>query len=202
MLVINVGGTTSLYVEGHSPAVIQKCVDVLQTGDFAGPIFTAAGLPGTFTLESARLDSAHAPDITFSFRWNMNPSKNGTPGLIVGEGKKPGFGTHGTLGKADVHNTLVAAGPDIRVGFRDALPTGNIDVAPTLMHLLGITPPEKRDGRVLREALAAVDWDAPKPETKRIEAQRTIGTVTWKQYIQTTTLGDWTYFDEGNAETR
>ena len=28
----------------------------------------------------------------------------------------------------DVHNTLVAEGPDFKAGFTDTLPTGNVDV--------------------------------------------------------------------------
>jgi arylsulfatase A-like enzyme len=202
VLVVNVGGTTSLYVTGHDPAVLQQCVDLLQTRSFAGPIFTKAGLPGTFSLESARLDSPHAPDITFSFRWNSQPNKYGAPGLIVGEAKRAGGGTHGTLGKSDVHNTLVAAGPDFHAGFRNSLPTGNIDVAPTILHLLGITPPEPRDGRVLAEALVGAAASNAQPETKRLEAERTIGPVTWRQYLQTTTFAGSTYFDEGNAFTK
>ncbi len=199
VLVVNIGGTTSLYITGHSPAVLQKCVDLLQASEFAGPIFTAAGLPGTFTFQTARLDSDHSPDLTFSFRWIKGDNKHGTPGLIWGEAKRAGGGTHGTLGPTDVHNTLVAAGPDLRPGFRNTLPTGNIDVAPTLLHLLGINPPDQRDGRILTEAIVGLDAPLAKPITQRIEAQRTIGTTNWKQYIQTTTLDHSVYFDHGNA---
>jgi hypothetical protein len=49
---------------------------------------------------------------------------------------------------------------------------------------------------VLQEALAAVDWQAPQPETKTVEA-RAKG---WRQYLKITTFADHTYLDEGNAQ--
>jgi hypothetical protein len=48
---------------------------------------------------------------------------------------------------------LVAAGPDIKRGVRSRVPTGNVDLAPTVLHLLGIEPPPDMSGRVLHELL-------------------------------------------------
>lgn len=201
VLIANVGGATSLYAIGKDPALIQKVVDVLQASDFAGPIFTRAGLPGTFPLSLPHLDSDEAADVVFSFRWRDGKNKHGAPGLIFGEGKRPGFGTHGTLGRSDVHNTLLAAGPDIRAGFRNETPTGNIDVAPTILHLLGLDDKAECNGRILTEAL--IDNGAPlgTPITERLEAKRQLPYgKTWIQYLQLTKFGGKTYFDEGNAE--
>jgi arylsulfatase A-like enzyme len=145
------------------------------------------------------MDTDGAPDIVFSFRWHEGNNAHGAPGLIVGEGKRPGGGTHGTMSKYDIHNMLIAAGPDIRAGFRDELPTGNIDVVPTILALLGLSSPGGCDGRVLYEALNGVDYHAPQPETRRKEVTNELPAGKWTQYIQTTTLGDKTYFDEGNA---
>jgi arylsulfatase A-like enzyme len=199
ILLASVGGSTSIYVIGSDPKIIARLVEALQTSGIAGPIFTRDGLPGTFTFRDARIDTETPPDIVFSFRWGDLKNQYGAPGLIVGEAKRPGGGTHGTLSRYDIHNTLVAAGPDIRVGFRDELPTGNIDVAPTTLAILGLAQPGGCDGRVLYEALNGVDYDAPKPETKRMEAMRRFPGGTWTQFIQTTTFGDKIYFDEGNA---
>jgi hypothetical protein len=59
---------------------------------------------------------------------------------------------HGSFSPIDVHNTLIAAGPDFKAGFQDMYPTGNVDVAPTAAHLLGLSLPQA-DGRPLKEAL-------------------------------------------------
>ena len=195
VLLITVGGSAQLYVPGHDPALVQRLTTFLQSTDFAGPIFTRQALPGTFALSAARLDSPDSPDILFSFRWSDGKSDNGTAGLLTADARRPGFGTHASLSRYDIRNTLVAAGPDIRAAFRDTLPTSNVDLAPTILRILGLPGGEKMDGRVLLEALAAVDYDAPTPETKTIEA--TAGT--WRQWLKITTLGQHTYLDEGNA---
>ncbi len=199
VLLVNNGGSTGIHVIGKSPDLTTRLVGLLQQSEFAGPIFTRDALPGTFSLRDGRMDSADAPDIVFPFRSFAGRNQNDAPGLIFGETKRPGYGTHGTLGRTDIHNTLVAAGPDIRAGFRDEFPTGNIDVAPTILHLLGLKSPAALDGRILTEALAGVEWDAPKPAIKRLEATREIGSATWRQWIQTTTFAGGVYFDEGSA---
>jgi arylsulfatase A-like enzyme len=198
-LVINVGGSTSIYVIGSSRATVQKVVDVIQNADFAGPIFTREGLPGTFPLSHGRFDTAAAPDIVFPFRAIPGLNKYGVSGLIYGEARRPGGGTHGTLGKADINNTLVAAGPDIRAGFRSELPSGNIDVAPTILHLLGLPPPTPLDGRVLHEALQG-DQPVPQPAAIQwLKAERKLADKTWRQWIQTSTYAGAVYFDQGDA---
>src|SRR5262249_3400044 len=63
-------------------------------------------------------------------------------------------GDHGTPGRANVRNTLIAAGPHFKSGLRSNIPSGNVDVAPTIAHLLGFELPGA-DGRVLHEALQA-----------------------------------------------
>jgi len=194
---VSVGGATGLYVIGHDAPTIGKLVDLLEQSDFAGPIFTRHALLGTFALSTAHIDSPAAADIVFSFRWSSGTNAQGSPGLIVAEGKT-GAGMHGALSKFDIHNTLVAGGPDIRAGYRDAFPTGNIDVAPTILYLLHLASPDAVDGRVLTEALAGAPDPAEKPMTERVEAARN----DWHQYLQTTSFAGKTYIDEGNAGTK
>ena len=47
---------------------------------------------------------------------------------------------------------LVVAGPGVRKGKRFPY-AEQIDIVPTLCHLMGVTPPENADGRILAEAL-------------------------------------------------
>ncbi len=202
ILMVNLGGSESLYVQGHDRALIQRLVDFLQNSDFAGAIFTREVMPGTFALRDARVDTAEAPDILFSFRWTNARNRFGTPGSFVSDalaGRRPGFGTHASLSPFDFHNTLVAAGPDIRSGLQDSLPSANVDLAPTILHLLGIPTLRSMDGRVLREALVGDDYTPPQPEVSTIEATRQFGDKTWRQYLKYTSLGDYLYLDEGNG---
>jgi phosphonoacetate hydrolase len=67
---------------------------------------------------------------------------------------------HGSLGWTDLNNTLVVAGPSFERAAPGAAPlqsanaAGLVDVAPTILHLLGASRPATSQGRVLSEALA------------------------------------------------
>jgi arylsulfatase A-like enzyme len=113
-----------------------------------------------------------------------------------------GKGTHATLSRFDMHNTLIAAGPDFRRGKVSDLPSGNVDLAPTILRILGIKPPQQMDGRVLSEAMVSIDPATPglKPETKTIEAANDFPLGSWRQSLQISRVGSTIYFDEGNGE--
>ena len=184
----------------HDAGIIAAIVEWLQESDFVGGIFTRDGAPGTFKLSDVWMDSPTPPDIAFSFTWSDRPNRVGVPGSLTAEGRPAGSGTHASLSRFDIHNMLIAAGPDIRAGLRSELPSGNIDVAPTIYHCLGIAPPQPLDGRVLVEALVDVKAQQLAPVTKRIEASRQLPSgKEWKQWLQFTTFGNRTYLDEGNS---
>jgi arylsulfatase A-like enzyme len=97
-----------------------------------------------------------------------------------------------------MHNTLIAAGPDFRKGWQDDTPSGNVDLAPTVLWILGIPQPRPMDGRVLLEAipghqLARKVWpevlQAGNPDTG------------WNQYLKISHVGTTEYFDEGDRGT-
>ena len=60
---------------------------------------------------------------------------------------------HGTSSPYDVHNVLIAAGPDLREHAISDVPTGNVDLAPTLLTLLGLRIPASMTGRVIEAML-------------------------------------------------
>ncbi len=201
VLVVGLGGSVYLYVAGHDEPTIRRLTEFFQQSAFAGVIFANGGLPGTFGLSAVHIDSPNAPDVVVAMRWNDDKNANGFPGLIFSEGRKPGQGNHATLSRYELHNTLIASGPDFRAGFRDELPSSNLDLAPTVAHILGLPNVPPMDGRVLSEAFASgVATEITKPVTQRAEATREIGhDAVWRQYLQTTTYQGETYFDEGNA---
>lgn len=198
VLAVPLGGSNLLYVQDRDPALIGRIVEHLQGSEFAGPIFTRDGLPGTFPLSEARIDSPDAADVVFSSRWRLAPNRFRIPGLVMAETTAAGYGTHASTSPSDIHNTLVAAGPDIRADFVDELPSGNVDVAPTILRILKIDPPEPLDGRVLSEALVGMKDAALQPETRILESTLPVGTKVWRQYLKWTVLGEHSYLDEGN----
>jgi len=201
ILAISNGGATLLYIIGHDSKLIRKVVGFLQSQEFSGVLFTRKPVAGAFTLDQAGLNTPNAPDIVVALHWSPDKSSNGTPGLVFCDdsGRKPGQGMHVTLSRFDMRNTLIASGPDFRHGAVDELPTGNVDIAPTILWILGIKPPKRMDGRVLTEALTI---DGPKvgaPKTTRIETTHRLEKSVWRQYLQRTELNGVVYFDEGNG---
>ncbi len=201
MLVGN-GGSVLFYVVGHDATVMRRLVEFLQQSDFAGVIFTKQALPGTFRLDEAKIDNPHAPDVVMAFRWNESKNQFGVPGMIDADWQRPaGEGTHATLSRFDMRNTLIAAGPDFTRGQTDDLPTGNIDLAPTILHILGIKAPQGIDGRILSEALVNTDrlLAGTNAETKTIESKKDFAAGTWRQSLRISRIGSTIYLDEGNG---
>jgi len=200
VLVVGNSGTTTIYVIGHDADVIQKTVGALQRSKFSGAIFTREALPGTFALSQAHLDSDLAADVIVASRWTAEKNQNGTPGMImVDASSSVTEGSHVSLSPFDMHATLVAAGPDFRSGVVDALPSGNVDIAPTVLWVLGIKPPKPMDGRVLAEALTINGPALKSYEPRHIEAACEHDGMVWRQYLNVTEVNGVDYLDEGNG---
>ena len=199
VMVVGNGGSILFYVIEHDRAVTGRLVEWLQHSDFAGVIFTKEKFEGTFSLETVRANSPDAPDVLVALRWNKNPNRFGVPGHIVTDSARtPGQGSHASLSDFDVHNTLVAAGPDFRKHEATALPSSNVDIAPTVLRILGLEPPAKLDGRVLLEAM---EEKAERTEvlSKTMPASRRFSTGEWQQYLRVSLVGETVYIDEGNG---
>ena len=195
------GGSVLFYVTGHDATVTRRLVEFLQQSDFAGVIFTKQSMEGTFDFSQATIQNDNAPDVVMAFRWNDSKNQFGIPGMIDADWQRAaGKGTHATLSRFDMHNTLIAAGPDFRQGEVDDLPTGNVDLAPTILRILGITPPQRLDGRIVSETMTNASPAKPNVETKTIEATRDSPVGRWRQSLKVSRVGSTTYLDEGNGE--
>ncbi len=201
MLAAN-GGSVLFYVVGHDKKLIRRLVEFLQQSDCAGVIFTKEPMEGTFGLTQALIQRGDAPDVVMAFRWTDLQNQFGVTGEIDADWQRAaGKGTHATLSRFDMHNTLIAAGPDFKRGQTDDLPTGNVDLVPTILQILGIKVPHQMDGRILSEAVAAPTslLPAPKPEAKSIEARKDFPSGTWRQTLKISRVGSTIYLDEGNG---
>ncbi|WP_204494493.1 alkaline phosphatase family protein [Archangium primigenium] len=150
------GGSDQFYIPSHDPALVKRLVSFLQSREEYGAIFVDSrygDIPGTFRASAANLENAsgRSPDVTVSFMWDDQASINGKPGIEYNS-YPPYRGMHGSFSPVDVHNTLIASGPDFKAGVNSTLPSGNTDVAPTVAHLLGLSLPTAQ-GRVLVESL-------------------------------------------------
>jgi arylsulfatase A-like enzyme len=200
VLVVGLGGSVMLYVIDHDETIVKRLVRFLQCSDFAGVIFSRVTMEGTFPISQVHLSTIKpSPDVIIALRWTNEQNEFGAPGMLIADAGKRGAGTHGSLSRFDMHNTLVASGPDFRRGFVDDLPTGNADIAPTILYLLGVQSPSPTDGRVLREAFEKAPAAVQRPESTTIKAGCDVDLRHWEQYLKFTKIGDQIYFDEGNG---
>ena len=136
---------------------VTAIVAMLQKQPPVGAIFTrskpdggAEGIvPGTLSFGLARWSHPRSGEILVSANWNADRNEAGYAGTTTDSG----VAGHGTSSPYDVHNTLIAAGPDFREHAISDVPTGNADLAPTLLRLLGLQIPASMTGRVIDEAL-------------------------------------------------
>lgn len=155
------GGSEYFYLLDHSPARLRRVVLALQERAVYGAIFVHSrygAVPGTQSLTSilaeGKRESPPTPDLIVSFDWDDSAVIGGSRAAKGTEYASmfKSRGMHGSFSPIDVHNTLIASGPHFKAGFASRLPSGNVDVAPTVAAILGIpfSPPH---GRVLREAM-------------------------------------------------
>ncbi len=153
------GGSDYLYIPDHDAETVTRTVRFLQSLDAVGAIFIDGRygeIPGTMPMRFVHIENAAGrnPDIIVSFDYDENAVVRGVrgteySGILL---NNPYRGMHGSFSPVDVHNTLIAFGPDFREGLKATLPTGNVDVAPTVASILGLRLPHA-DGRPLLEAL-------------------------------------------------
>ena len=152
------GGSDYLYLPDHDAATVAKLVRFVQSRPEYGAIFIDSHygkLPGTLPMQLVNLENTAGrnPDVIVSFNFDDKAVVQGMPGTEY-ESAGNNRGMHGSFSPVDVHNTLIAAGPDFRHGYRSLLPSGNVDLVPTVAHILGLKLNGMgHDGRVLYEAL-------------------------------------------------
>jgi arylsulfatase A-like enzyme len=201
VMVVGNAGAAFCYVKGNDPNRIEQVVHCLQAQPFAGVVFSRVPVEGAFPLADAHLETAAPPDVVVAMRWKPDLNQDGAPGLIYSDGQTylPGHGTHGTLSASDMHNICFAAGPDFARGMRDSLPSGNIDIAPTILWLLGVEPKEKMSGRVLTEALTIPGPPIESFEPHHQEASYKGEGFVWRQYLDWSSVNGVSYLDQGNG---
>ena len=140
-------GAALFYAE--SDKTLLELVSFLRTKEWAGPLFSRSGegaegaLPGTMALELVGCGGPRAPDLLMGFQWGDGFLRDeNREGALPGWGyssvnNKGDGGTHGSCSPYELCNFLIAQGPAFPAGARVDAPTGNIDLAPTILSLMG-----------------------------------------------------------------
>jgi arylsulfatase A-like enzyme len=152
-----VAGAGAIYVRDDDQATVSEIVSALQRDDRVGAVFTRSArpgaqegwVPGTLSFDLAHWDHERSAQILYSPNWSDMVGEYGYPGTSA----QGGVAGHGSSSPFDIHNPLVAAGPDLKTRVEIDVPSGNVDFAPTFLHVLGLEVPSSMQGRVLHGAL-------------------------------------------------
>jgi predicted AlkP superfamily pyrophosphatase or phosphodiesterase len=201
------GGDGAIYVRDHDKADVARIVAALQRTKGVGAIFTAPATrgslegwaPGTLSFDAIRWSHDRSAEIMFSPDWTDQPNKFGVRGTV----SAGGVAGHGSASPFDVHNTLIAAGPDLKRATTMRTPSANVDFAPTLLALAGIMVPKSMQGRVLSEAF----MNGPQATALSVRGEQHAAKTADGSYSATASFsivdtpgGSYRYFDSAKAE--
>src|SRR5262249_35814911 len=159
----------AIYVRDGDSAAIAGIVAALQKTVGVGAIFTRGAdagslegsVPGTVSFGAVHRNHDRSAQILVSPGWTDATDADGSRGTSASNGTAG----HGSSSPWDVHNTLIAAGPDLKRGITIDFPSANVDFAPTFLKLFGIAPAPSMQGRSLEEAL--IDTPIPGADATR-----------------------------------
>jgi arylsulfatase A-like enzyme len=150
-------GSDYLFVPDGNSDTVRAAVVSLQSRLQFGAIFVSdkyGDIAGTLPMSLIKTEPSgkgRAPDIIVSFSYDENVTVAGKSGVSYASSINR-RGDHGSFSQTDTHISLMASGPDFKSGLYNALPTSNVDIAPTVARILKFSMPDVQ-GRVLEEAL-------------------------------------------------
>jgi len=150
-------GSDYLFVPDRDRNTVKAAVVSLQGRLQFGAIFVSdkyGDIAGTLPMSLIKTENPVAdrgPDIIVSFNFDENVSVAGRPGISYASSVNR-RGDHGSFSATDTHISMMAHGPSFKSGLYDTLPSGNVDIAPTVARILAFNM-SSIQGRVLEEAL-------------------------------------------------
>ena len=204
VIVAQNGGAALFYTQLGDLGTAERLAGWLMAQPWCGTITASdavAGIPGTLPASLVGNQGSRAPELTVSFRWNSSPNEAGYDGKVYSTDGEPGTGQHGSMSRHEIHGILFASGPSFKSTLKLDTPSGNLDLAPTILKILGISGEWGMHGRVLEEALAGgpnasdVAWS-----TELHNAEHSLGGEVYRQQIKISRVGPATYIDAGNRK--
>ncbi|WP_457814298.1 alkaline phosphatase family protein (plasmid) [Sinorhizobium meliloti] len=204
-VVVVPGQVGALYLRDRSVDQVSRLVEAMMDQPWCGPIFTSPrneveGIaPGSFASRLVLCDHDRAPDVYFAFRADDGIDQFGLGGgAFYDNDRIAGLGVHGGLHAKELAAVGLVAGSHFRGdGSVSAIPSGICDLAPTILHGLGLAVPSTMTGRVLREVFAGATQNNSEPhvETEEFEA----GLGSFRQTLQRNVIDGTVYLAGGTA---
>ena len=203
VVVASNGGAVLFYASPWDRKTVVRLAEWLMAQPWCGNLTVGervGEIRGTLPAALVGNEGERGPDLTMSFRWRPEANDAGYAGTIYSTGGSPGQGQHGSMSRSELHNILFARGPGFKAGLRVDSPSGNIDLTPTVLKLLGLPVNEGIAGRSLEEALAGgpngadVNWFSDFYST-----DCPVGDMVYRQQLKLSRVGDTVYVDEGTS---
>jgi arylsulfatase A-like enzyme len=166
LIVATNGGSDLLYFPTGDAALIKDTIGVLASLDYVGGIFVddkyctdPSACAGALKMSDIGLvghSNVPRPAIAVAFRhFYLDPGNLQTGIQLSDNTLKEGQGMHGGFARDQTFNNMAAIGPDFKQHYADEAPFGNMDLVPTIAHILGIDMPSvgTLKGRIATEAL-------------------------------------------------
>ncbi len=125
--------------------------------DEIGMVFTASedailgSVDGTFSTSLVGLAHERGPDLVYVLRSELGPDDHGLPGrgLITAGDVPAGGGMHGGLNRHELNTVLMLGNVAATTPGLSEAPCGLVDIAPTILDLMGLAAPASMSGRSL-----------------------------------------------------
>ncbi len=195
-------GAALFYARRGGLKRLAPVAEFLRRAPWAGPLFSRDGkdgkglLPGTFALGLAGCGGARGPDLLMPFQWEDEGD-----GLCYSSVNNKGSGgTHGSCSPWELHNFCAASGPAFHKNKEVTRPSGNIDIAPTILALAGRPVPAGMDGRPLHEGMRGAKVPKEKPVAETFEAADPGASPEYLQTLRRTRVGKRFFLDWAKLE--
>ena len=200
------GGAVLLYVHERERETAERLAGWLMSQPWCGPVVASEAvgpIEGAVAAEVVGAEGPRAPDLAVSMAWTSEENEAGVPGHAYCVGAAPGLGMHGSMSAHEMRCTLIASGPGFKQAMVSETPTGNVDVAPTVLDLLGMETPPGAEGRVLAEAMSG-DGQAQAPgcETREYKGERILRGGMYSQTVSVSRVGRTAYVNYGTVSAR
>ena len=190
-----------IWVRDKDPGLTRAIGKALMEQDTCGMVFSEGRnevegiVPGSFSKTLVMVDHPRSPDIYYILRTADELNEHGYVGTCFFESRLAvGAGIHGGMHPKELHSVCLASGSLFDEARSVKTHSGIIDIAPTILHGLGIAAPQTMDGRVLHEAFADGSSDLPDSVPEKYET----GNGHYQQVLQRTRIGDSCYLDGGS----
>jgi predicted AlkP superfamily pyrophosphatase or phosphodiesterase len=201
--VVVVGG--ALYIKDGDGSKIKSIVSALQKEPWIGALFTRAKQPNSFqgiaegTLSFETIHWNHrerSADILVDMNWDDRKNEHGFKGTSFSRG----VAGHGTSSPYEIHIPLICSGPSFKRSFVSDLPTSNIDIVPTILHILNVPIPPSMQGRVMDELLLNTAMTKKGAKVEKVETQVTASWGTYKLVLEKSIWKDREYVNYTRTE--